>query len=91
MKDMARLADQWKTHKYKKPVRGAIILNESMTKVRHVHGSSWQDGNRSLFEWLVAVLHSVFLFRDILHQHHGDFLREKWKQERMMWMLLYVR
>ena len=33
MKDMAKLAEQWKAHKYKKPVRGAIILNKSMTKV----------------------------------------------------------
>ena len=36
MKDMARLAEQWKTHKYRKPVRGAIILNEDMTKVGQV-------------------------------------------------------
>ena len=31
------LASQWKTHKYKKPVRGAILLNNDLTKVGVVH------------------------------------------------------
>lgn len=32
-KDLDKLIAQWKTRKYKKPVRGAIILNPELTKV----------------------------------------------------------
>jgi hypothetical protein len=31
--DLNTLITEWKTHKFKKPVRGAIILNQDMTKV----------------------------------------------------------
>lgn len=33
-KDLDKLIAQWKAHKFKKPVRGAIILNQDATKVR---------------------------------------------------------
>ena len=29
-----KLIAQWKTHKYSKPLRGGIILNQDLTKVR---------------------------------------------------------
>lgn len=33
-KDLDKLIAQWKSHKYKKPARGAIILNKDLTKVQ---------------------------------------------------------
>ena len=32
--DVSKLTDQWKANKHKKPVRGAILLNKDLTKVR---------------------------------------------------------
>ena len=33
-KNLDALIAQWKSHKYKKPVRGAVILNTDLTKVK---------------------------------------------------------
>ena len=33
MVDLDNYVAQWKAHKYKKPVRGGIILNQDLTKV----------------------------------------------------------
>ena len=35
-KDLELLISDWKTHKYKKPLRGAILLNQDWTKVSEV-------------------------------------------------------
>jgi len=39
-KDLEKLIADWKTHKYSKPVRGAILLNQDWTKVGKCYGTT---------------------------------------------------
>ena len=36
-KDLEKLIAEWKMHKFKKPVRGAIVLNQDLTKVNQLN------------------------------------------------------
>ena len=45
MVDLDNYVAQWKAHKYKKPVRGAIILNQDWTKVSSDSPCSKQQAN----------------------------------------------
>ncbi len=45
-KNLDSLITQWKAHKYKKPVRGGIILNEDLTKVLEVCIHACPVGNK---------------------------------------------